>query len=243
MKSLSRLLVFAVIFTVSTFASGKSTAIINVTDITDRHLSGFNGINVAGSFDVYILQGSTESVKVDAPSNMTGHIITEVESGVLKIYNKHDDFHWGDLWGNHKKIKVYVEVKNLDNINLSGSGDAFFKDGITANTMKLSISGSGDMTGRIEVKTLESSITGSGDMRLNGHAESSTVSVVGSGDFTANNLLTINTAVRVTGSGDAKINARDRVDAAVSGSGDIQYSGAAKTINSKKTGSGDISRD
>jgi len=98
------------------------------------------------------------------------------------------------------------------------------------------------MTGRVIAKTLESSISGSGDMRLSGSADNSTVSVVGSGDYTARNLATVNCAVRVSGSGDAEINASNKVDAAVVGSGDIRYTGAAKNINSRKTGSGDITR-
>jgi putative autotransporter adhesin-like protein len=79
-------------------------------------------------------------------------------------------------------------------------------------------------------------------MKLSGSAESSTVRVVGSGDYTARNLLTVSCAVRVSGSGDAEINASDKVDAAVNGSGDVRYTGAAKNINSRKSGSGDITR-
>src|SRR4051812_14457869 len=56
--------------------------------VEDRHLSGFNAVDLAGSFDVYITQGSTESVKVEAPDNIIDHILTEVRGGVLKIYNK-----------------------------------------------------------------------------------------------------------------------------------------------------------
>jgi hypothetical protein len=244
MKSITKFLLAAVLSVGTGYAIAAPHKAVKVitSEIIDRHVSGFNAVDVAGSFDVYITQGTTESVKVEAPADMMDRIITEVDGGVLKIYNKHDTFNWGDLWGHHKKIAVYVVAKDLNAINLSGSGDTFFKDGITTNSLKLHVSGSGDMTGKVDVKTLESSISGSGDMKLSGHAESSTVSVVGSGDYTARGLATVSTAVRVSGSGDAEINASDRVDAAVNGSGDVRYTGAAKNINSRKTGSGDISR-
>ena len=226
------------------FASAKSNSTIklNTSEIVDRHLSGFHAVNIAGPFDVKITQGSTESVKVEAPADLMSHILTDVNDGVLKIYTKHDYFHWGDLFGNHRKIIVYVTIKDVNSVNISGSGDAYFKDGLTANSLKLNISGSGDMTGKVDVKILESSISGSGDMRLVGRAENSTVHVVGSGDFTARNLLTVNSSVRVSGSGDAEINASEKVDAAVNGSGDVHYTGAARSVNSSKSGSGDISR-
>ena len=97
------------------------------------------------------------------------------------------------------------------------------------------------MTGRVDAKTLESDISGSGDMKLSGHADNSTVSVVGSGDFTAHGLTTMSTTVHVSGSGDADINASDKLDASVVGSGDVNYSGHPKNIHKSKSGSGDIS--
>lgn len=222
----------------ATHSNGKGSA----SEVVDRHLSGFHAVNIAGSFDVYITQGPAESVKVDAPADMMDHIKTEVENGVLKIYNKHDDFHWSDLWG-HKKIRVYVAIKDVDAVSVTGSGDAFFRDGLRANALRLNVSGSGDMTGRVDTKTLDSDITGSGDMKLSGRAANSTISVVGSGDFSARGLLTVNTKVSVSGSGDAGINVSDRLDASVAGSGDVSYSGHPKSVNKMKSGSGDISGD
>jgi len=244
MRSITQLLLAAVLLTAGTltFAGPHLTTSVNASEIVDRHLSGFNAVNIAGPYDVYIKQGAVESVKVEAPSDMMRRILTDVTNGVLKIYTRHEMWNWGFLWGHHQKIRVYVVIKDVNSITISGSGDAYFKDGISAGSLKLRISGSGDMTGRIEAKTLESSISGSGDMRLSGHADNSTVSVVGSGDFSARDLATVNSSVRVTGSGDARINASQRVDAAVSGSGDIHYTGAAKSISSHKSGSGDISR-
>ena len=175
-------------------------------------------------------------------------IITEVSGGVLKIHNKHDNWGWGynswwsekGMWHNHKKIAVYITVKDLNSIKVSGSGDVTLKEGITANSLKLMVRGSGNIEGKIDVKTLESRISGSGSVKLWGSAESSTVRIAGSGNFTARNLVTQNSAVRVSGSGHAEINANDKVDATVHGSADVSYTGTAKIINSAKSGSGEI---
>ena len=244
MKLLNKILLATVFLTAPAFPFAKPhfAANINAADISDRHLSGYNAVELGGSFDVYITQGSTESVKVEAPSDVINHIITEVSGGVLKIYNKYDSWNWGSWWGHHKKIVVYVSAKALNAVSISGSGDIFFKDGLSGNSLRLKISGSGDMLGKVNVKTLESSISGSGDMKLSGNSESSTVSVVGSGDFTARNLVTVKSAVRISGSGDAEINASDRIDAAVVGSGDVRYTGSAKNVSKSKSGSGDIER-
>lgn len=209
-------------------------------DSEDRHLTGFSAVSVAGSFDVYIVQGSTESVKVDAPSDVIGRIVTEVEGGVLKIYTKRENMSWN--WSSNKKVVVYLAIKDVNAISLSGSGDVFFKEGVRANSLKLKLTGSGDLTGKVDVKNLESSVSGSGDITITGRAENSSVSVVGSGDFTAQSLSTSNTAVSVRGSGDARVNASDKIDASVVGSGDIHYTGSVKSVNTSKAGSGSISR-
>jgi len=245
MRSITRLLLAAILVSGSayTFANTHPAAKIVSLKTEDRHLSGFHGVDLGGSFDVYITQGSTESVKVEAPEDIINHIVTEVDNGMLKIYNKNDHFHWGDLFGNHRKAVVYVTAKDLNSISVSGSGDIYFKEGIHTNGLKLRISGSGDMAGKVEVKELETSVSGSGDIKISGRADNSTVRVVGSGDFSGRGLVTLNTNVHVSGSGDASVNASNAVNASVSGSGDIRYTGGAKNISKSKSGSGDIERD
>lgn len=246
MRALTKILLIALLLTgsVYVYADTFKPAVADFNKIEDRHITGFHAVDVGGSFDVYITQGSSESVKVEAPEEIIDHIISEVDNGVLKIYNKNDrNFHWGDLFGNHKKIVVYVAAKDLNAIAVSGSGDVYFKEGIRTNSLRLKVSGSGDMYGRVEVKTLESGISGSGDVKLVGRAESSAVSVSGSGDFEARGLVTVNTLVHVSGSGDASINASNSVSASVSGSGDVRYTGGAHNVSASKSGSGDVSRD
>lgn len=210
-------------------------------DTQDRHLTGFTAINAGGSFDVYITQGSTESVKVEAPADVMDKLITEVSGGVLKIYTKNSN--WGNFnWfgGNHKKTVVYVTAKQLNGITESGSGDVYFKDGITTNSLKLRVSGSGDMVGKIDAKDVEIGVSGSGDMKIAGRAVTSTVGVSGSGDFSGSGLVTTNTTVHVSGSGDASVNVSEKLDASVSGSGDVSYSGSARNVSASASGSGSV---
>ncbi len=228
-KTLSILLLFA----------GINTAF---ADTQDRHLSGFHAIVLSGSFDVYITQGPSESVRVKAPSNVISHIITEVNGDVLKLHDRNNTFSWTSIFSGHSKIAVYVTVKDIRSIILSGSGDVYFKNGLNAGKLELTCTGSGDVTGNMNVKMLNASVSGSGDMKISGKAETSTVSVSGSGDFSAHGLITATTMVRVTGSGDASVNATQKLDARVSGSGDIRYTGGAREVSSSSSGSGEIHR-
>jgi hypothetical protein len=247
MKCLSKILLVAALATgTAQYTLAKTPVVTTVADddqsnTEDRHLSGFSSVNVSGSFDVVITQGSTESVKVTAPADIIKRIITEVEGGVLKIYTKSDnDWHWFD--GGHKKIMIYVSAKELDGVTLSGSGDVSFKEGLRANSFKLKLTGSGDLSGKLDVKNLDCVLAGSGDISISGSAENSNVSVAGSGDYSATRFVTNTAAVRVAGSGDVKINVSSKLDASVVGSGDIHYTGSVKSVSTSKIGSGDVSR-
>ncbi|MDT3404223.1 head GIN domain-containing protein [Mucilaginibacter terrae] len=222
-----------------TFAKPAITVKAYHTDEQDRKLSGFSSVSVSGSFDVYLTQGSIESVKVEADADEIDKIVTEVDNGVLKIYTKRTTgLTWN--WGGNKKRIVRVVAKDLHKIGLSGSGDVFFTDGFRTQDMVVSLSGSGDIKGKLDVKKLDVSIVGSGDISLSGRAETSAVKVSGSGDYKGSSLTTVSTSVRVVGSGDASVNVSGKLDASVAGSGDIRYTGGVKQISTSKAGSGDI---
>ncbi|MFD1257376.1 head GIN domain-containing protein [Mucilaginibacter terrae] len=243
MKSLNKVLLAAALALSVTLTYAKPLPVAKAysIEIQDRHLSGFSSVNVAGSFDVYITQGSTESVKVEADDEVIDKIITEVKGGVLKIYTKSTNgFSWN--WSGDRKRVVRVTAKDLSAISLTGSGDVYFKDGIRTQNLIVNLSGSGDITGKIDVKNLQTAVVGSGDITLTGRADNSVVKVSGSGDYSGRNLISINATVRVVGSGDASVNVSDKLDASVAGSGDVHYTGAAKNVATSKSGSGDISK-
>ncbi|RKR81642.1 putative autotransporter adhesin-like protein [Mucilaginibacter gracilis] len=207
----------------------------------NRHLTGFNAIQLSGSYDVYITQGATESVNVEAPANVIDKIITEVQGGVLKIYSRNENG-WGNWFGSNKKMAIYINAKDINSIGVSGSGDVFFKDGITTNSLKIRISGSGDVLGKVHVKNFEAGVSGSGDLKVSGRADYSNITVSGSGDVSAHDLATGTSIVHVSGSGDATVYASEKIDASVSGSGDIRYAGSPKQVSTSTHGSGDIHR-
>ena len=253
MGSLTKFLLAAVLMAGTGYAVAKPhlTVTADTSKIVDRNLSGFTSIKIGGPFDVYLTQGPVESVKFEAPGDIPlERIVTEVDGHLLKIHNRHDNWSQGynswysdkSVWHNHKKIVVYITAKDLDRISISGSGDVIFDGGFTTNSLKLRVRGSGNLQGKVDVKKLTSRISGSGNMKLSGSAETSVVRVFGSGNFTAGKLVTVSSAAHVSGSGKAEVNASDKVNAAVRGSGDIRYTGTAKIVNNSKSGSGEISR-
>lgn len=215
-------------------------------DTENRPVSGFHAVDISGSYDVYINQGNTEAVRVEAPGDIIKLVLTEVKNGTLRIYNK-ENTNWRNIFNhnnifNNKKVVVYVTVKNIDGISLSGSGHVNFKDGLNANgNMHLQLSGSGNVQGKLTAKDLDAGISGSGSLKLSGSSENQNVHVSGSGSYSARDFTSANVNVSVSGSGGATVYASNSLNAHVSGSGGVHYSGSPKNVSKSKSGSGSIS--
>jgi Putative auto-transporter adhesin, head GIN domain len=94
----------------------------------------------------------------------------------------------------------------------------------------------------VEVDNIETKASGSGCVELSGHAASSMVHVSGSGNFSAPNLNAMSTTVHVGGSGNAVVNSTQKLDAFVSGSGNISYNKGAQNVSISISGSGKITQ-
>ncbi|MES3016420.1 MAG: head GIN domain-containing protein [Bacteroidota bacterium] len=204
-----------------------------------RNVSGFSGITSAGSYNVTITMGNTESLRLEGDAEQIAEIETVVEDGVLKIRNKKRNGSWNNNWKG--KVNVYVNAKSLKSITLSGSGDINVKGVVKSTDVSTVLSGSGSISLALAATNYTATISGSGEIKASGNADNAKINVNGSGDFEGNGLRTNVTSARVSGSGDISVNADKALDAAMSGSGNIRYSGSAN-VKSTKSGSGRISK-
>jgi hypothetical protein len=220
----------------------------------DVDVSNFERVTLEGSGDVYIEQGQTESLSVEADDNIMSLLDIRVEGNELILGIKE-----GVSVKPSRTIIFTVTVKELSAIAIRGSGDCYVKP-LESSTLKVSIPGSGDIeikslvaddlsmavdgSGNItlesvDVKTVETSIQGSGDIELAGSADTQEVMVSGSGNYRADDLETDSAGIRIRGSADATVWVHDELTVNVTGSGDIYYYGEP-TLHQSATGSGEI---
>ena len=156
--------------------NGKS---INKT----RNVGSFDGVAVAGSFDVFLVSGNEGKLDITVEENLEQYLVTEVKDGELKIKWKN-----GVNIRTSSKTTVTVHFKNISSLAMAGSGDIVGKDRIKSNSLDVAVAGSGDIKADIAVSQLETAISGSGDIELSGTATEFEAAVSGSGDVDAYDL-------------------------------------------------------
>ena len=180
-----------------------------------RPVASFSKIELAGSPDVEVTIGSPQSLVVTADDNLLPIIETKVANGTLQIGSKQS-------YETHLGINVKITVAKLEAVSVSGSGN-IHATGLTAGDMDATVTGSGDVMLKGAINLLSGQITGSGQLQA--------------GDLAAKTVR-----VGVTGSGDANVHATEELEASVTGSGDVKYSGNPGKVQKRVTGSGSISK-
>ena len=206
----------------------------------ERNVSDYDELAVSGWFDVDLVDGREGELTLKGDENLLQHIITEVNNGKLIIKVEKGLNLKPSSTSNG--IHITVPVESIDELSLSGSGDIVGKKTIKTSKFKAAMSGSGDITLDIESNSMTAAMSGSGDMNLSGSTGNLDVTISGSGDIRAYDLDADNVEATISGSADIKVTAKESLKARVSGSGDISYRGNPKKVDTKTSGSGDISQ-
>ncbi|WP_411031784.1 head GIN domain-containing protein [Spongiimicrobium sp. 3-5] len=213
----------------------------NVVTI-ERSTGDYDAVAVSGWFDVDLIAGNEGEITLTGEENLLEYIKTEVKNGKLVVKVEKGVNLRPSSWNKDKAIVITVPVETVNSVTLSGSGDIVGKTVLKADNFHTNISGSGDISLEIAAKSVSASMSGSGDINLMGKTNDFDVQVSGSGDIKAYDLESEFVNAQVSGSADIRVTANQSLKARVSGSGDISYRGNPKKVDSKTSGSGDISK-
>jgi len=198
-----------------------------------RDVAEFSSISVGGSANLYITQGPTQSLRIEAEDNILPYLRTKVKGRTLEIENKR-------CIQNHRPINIYATMQDVRELEILGSGKIIAETKITTNKLDINISGSGKADLEVDAEKLRARISGSGDLAFSGKANNFDVIVSGSGNIRARNLETNNSSITVSGSSDCIVSVKDELDVNISGSGRVEYYGEPLKIHSNVSGSGKL---
>ena len=222
----------------------------------NRSVGNFDAINIGGEVNVFLTQGTKNSIEIEADENLHQYIVTEVQGGKLTIKNEKDI-------KDAEALNVYVEFKEIDelhgggatdiiaytaisissNFDLSASGavDIELKKGLKCGDLKVGSSGASDLyIKKLDAKDVDAHASGSSDLVMDGSANSIYLSASGSSDIEAKDLVVKTADITASGSSDISINVTERISAEASGSSDIYYRGNPEIQRIKAGAASDI---
>ncbi|MNK27917.1 hypothetical protein D3C87_462840 [compost metagenome] len=209
---------------------------LNVSAQSSKTVSvkNFNSIGVSSGIDLFLTQGSTESLVIKGLEDVIKDVVIEQEGNNLTIKYK-DGINWGRLFKG-TSIQVYVNFKKLNSISASGGSDVETQNTINTDKVSIKSSGGADMDLSIVCKDITIASSGGSDINLKGSAENMVLNTSGGSDVDAFEFKVNYAQVNTSGGSDANIFVNKGLTASATGGSDIHYKGSAalkKVSNSK----------
>ncbi|MGB1308464.1 MAG: head GIN domain-containing protein [Oceanihabitans sp.] len=203
---------------------------------TNRNLEGdFTAIKVSHGLNLYLTQGDTNTLKVEANSNLHELIKTEIENGTLLIYADKNI-------GSADAKKIALTFKDVSSIKSTSGSDVFSTNTITTNKLNLNTTSGSDMNLSINVQDLTCKSTSGSDLILRGSANAINAQATSGSDIDAENLKTITSHVKATSGAGITVNTKKELYAKASSGGDVTYYGNPTIVNKSDGVSGSISK-
>ena len=205
----------------------------NVTK-QQRSITAFEKIEIAsGPFTVHLSQGDIERVEVEIDDNLQQYVDVRNEGNklVLDVLNK-------VKFGKTSKNNIYVTLKNIDLLSVSGVSKVKTTNPLNGGSLALNASGVFDGELEVVCEKLDAVLSGVGNLELRGRATELNVRQSGVGSLNAKMLIAGKVDVSNSGVGSVSIHATEELSMSNSGVGSINYSGDAiiKTIQTSGVG-------
>lgn len=191
-----------------------------------KNLESFNKLIVSGDVKVYLKQ-STENY-ISATSESFSMMSQQVSDNALLISGGVE--------------QVYVGAQNISEIIVNGTSEIYTTDTLRGENLKVLLSGASNSNILFVGKSADVSLSGTSDLKFGGRAEKIEARVTGAGDLQAGRFSVMDANVLVSGTGDAKVAASNKISGAVSGAGTLYHVGTPKEITATASGTGEIKK-
>ncbi len=181
----------------------------------ERDAGLFSGISAGIPGDVFVTQGTVQSLRVEADDNIISLVETVVENGLLTV-GMTDSGPYRNI-----TINIYASMTDITRLELAGAGNI-------------------ETTSPIQTDEITCLISGAGDITLSGTARRQTAEITGAGNIRNSGLVSETCSATISGVGECEVNVTGQLDAVIPGVGTITYFGNPQTVNKDAGYSGTI---
>ena len=195
----------------------------------------FTRVSVQQSITLYISQGKTEGITVEADDNIIPYIKTEIKNGQLNIFLDPEVIVRG-----YTAMNVSVSMPIITDINVAAAGRLEGSSPFTVNKLEIVASGAGSV--KLEVKGSEVDVEASGAARLElkGEVEQFDLEMSSAATLKGWELRVKNCDAEISGAAKAEVSISGQLEAEISSAGILIYDGNPRITKQNVTGRGTL---
>ena len=201
-----------------------------------REVSDFDRIHLDGIGQIFITQGETEGLVIEAEDNIMTIIDTDVSGDTLEI-----GLQSGRSINPTRDIKFYVTVTDLEGLSLDGLGSVS-AEGLQLESLEIEIDGSGEITiNDLEADSIVTEMNGLGSVTIRGSVVDQEIEIDGAGSYNGRDLESETTEINLNGLGSVTVSVEDELEVDIDGAGSVTYSGNPR-VDSNIDGIGRVTK-
>jgi len=186
----------------------------------ERSVGNFNKVSVSDGINLFIEQGSSGILTIEAEDNLIPRIGTRVIFGKLMIGFTGFSF----VIDSTKPINVYVKVKELNDIELSG-GASISCDELKTDALEIDITGESNADLTVQCNSMVIDAAGGSVINIEGVTDRQEIELNSWADYNAAGLDSRECFAEINSGASADIDVSERLVAEIHSNGVLNYTG------------------
>lgn len=217
------------------FATGLAlTSFSALAEVVTQPAAGVTRVQFKLPGELQIRYGTQEKLTIDADAKVIPMLDIAVKGDSLVLASKRG-------FKTDKDLKFILTIRSLQSVKSDGSGNVLVEN-FAGGTIDVDAAGSGNMRLKdVKPNRLAILVEGSGAVDAFGSGDTVVARITGSGNIDTTNFRARTVEADISGSGEIKVYADDKLKADISGAGNIEYRGKAKVTQSV-SGAGSVDR-
>jgi predicted methyltransferase len=237
MKTITKLttLLVVLLITTSCFMDGimgiKGNR--NVTTETRNISSDFEKIDIQQGINLYLTQGNSTSLKVEADENIMDLLKTEVQNNQLKIYFKKNVY-------KAKARNVYLTTNEISSIEASSGSSVKTENTWQIPTLEINTSSGSSVKFHVNADDISSTSSSGSTIRLYGKTNNFSAEASSGSNINATKLISTYAIAKASSGANITVNVNEKLTANASSGGSVNYEGNPTEINKDTSSGGNV---
>ena len=208
--------------------SGNMTSEIRAVDT-------FTGIHASTGVTVYLRDGQTQTVRVEAEDNIMELVETELDGNILDVRLK-------GCVRNANPVNVYISSNKINSLDASSAGKIIGEYKIEKEKVSVEASTSGSVNVEVDATEVVADASSAGAIMIVGTTDKLNAKASSSGMLNAYGLTAKEVDADASSAGVAEVYASENLQAAASSAGKILYKGNPTILNTDTSSAGVVQK-